>query len=151
MANGLCLCLRRRSGSGEDRDKRVCRSWNRCALLGNLASKNDENATAIVSAEGIAAVVAGMRTFGSFTLMQQKGCRGLANLAVNGEIQTAIADAGGIEAVLAGMEVHTLIAGVQQTGCRALRKLASDNEANQLVIVRTQGIDAVVAGMGAKL
>ena len=134
---------------------------NVCVGLGTAAvglcvawkprSKNDENATAIVSAGGIATVVAGMKTFGSFRLMQQKSCRVFANLAVKGEIQTAIADAGGIEAVLAGMEVHTLIAGVQQTGCRALRKLASNNEANQLVMARTEGIDAVVAGMGAKL
>ena len=72
---------------------------------------------------GIDAVIKDMRQHPEDAKVQEKGCKALANLAVNADNRVKIGAGGGVEAIVQAMGGQRGSKGVQEKGCEALFKL----------------------------
>jgi hypothetical protein len=81
-------------------------------------------AVASMDHRGIDAVLKDMRQHPEDAKVQEKGCKALANLAVNAGNAVKIGAGGGVEAIVQAMGGHRGSEGVQREGCEAMRFLA---------------------------
>ena len=137
-----------------------------CAALRNLAvdSWADEgrrgfvaaagSAAAIVTSQGVPALVGAMRSHPTVAAVQMEGCCALRNLACGtpGDARSrqgaveAIVEAGGIEVLLTALRTHERAPRVLAQGCGALRNLATSLEVRG-VLVQGGGVEAAVGAM----
>ena len=74
-----------------------------------------------VDHRGIDAVLKDMRQHPEDAKVQEKGCKALANLALNADNAVKIGAGGGVEAIVQAMGGHRGSEGVQRDGCVAGR------------------------------
>ena len=92
---------------------------------------------------GIDAVLKDMRQHPEDAKVQEKGCKALADLALNADNTVKIGAGGGVGAIVQAMGGHRGREDVQRQGCWALKNLAR-NADNTVKFVAGGGVEAIV-------
>ena len=104
----------------------------------------DSERHAVLSAGGVAVVVAAMGNQADDVTVQRHGCDAMWSIAAGNEAcKQAVLDAGGVAAVVAAMEGYANDLEVQQCGCGALRSIAAGDAACKQALLRAGGLAAL--------
>jgi len=125
-----------------------------CMAMCHLALDNVDNRVAIEKEGGVIAVVTALKVHPNSMGVQQNGCGAIANMAggrkahiscggIFNPVPDAISNAGGIDPVLEAMKTHVHNPSVVTWACSAIACLAFNNENNQTLIFKKEGLSLI--------
>jgi hypothetical protein len=104
-------------------------------------------AVASMDHRGIDAVLKDMRQHPKDAKVQEKGCKALADLALNADNAVKIGARSGVEAIVQAMGGHRGSEGVQRGGCEVLMRLTFNADILEKVGAEG-GVEAIMQAMG---
>ena len=118
----------------------------------SLAALSADRPNAVVEAEGVDAIVAGMTQWSSSGIIQRHGATALQRIALSCDASSeSVVAAGGVLAVTSAMSAHPHDAHVQRRGIGALTGVSQNGGAHTACVVAAGGVQAVVCAMNSPL
>jgi len=102
--------------------------------LRNIAFGNDANKTLIVRAQGVKAVITGMKRFPKDAKLQEQAIGALTSLCDTVGRAAACAKMGGVEAIIAALKRHAAVGHIAELGCIILCMFCDDQKLKHMIV-----------------